>query len=98
MQTEQGDILAATLDNLVRYSVTGCAQAARRAANFLERLAELGGIDDDMRLMYGHLSEAICAKLAEPAASPQVAVPRQEFNRAWLTWEWVDGPGRQRDL
>lgn len=98
MQTEQSDILAAALDNLVRYSVTGCGQAARRAADLLERLAELGGIDDDMRRMYGHLSEAICSKLAEPATPSQEAVRRHAVNRAWLTWEWVGGHGRLRDL
>lgn len=76
MQTEQSDILAATLDNLVRYSVTGCSQAARRAAGFLERLTEVGGIDDEMRRLYGQLSEVIGAKLAEPAAPSQVVVRR----------------------
>lgn len=69
MQAEQTEIMVAALDNLVRYSVTGCGQSARRAADLLERLSEAGGVDNDMHRMYGHLSEVICAKLAEPAAS-----------------------------
>jgi hypothetical protein len=87
--------MAAALDNLVRYSVTGCGQAARRAADLLERLSEASDIDSDMRRMYGHLGESLASTLAEPA-SPAPAKPTR--GRAWLTWEWADGLGRLRGL
>lgn len=59
MQTDPTAVLAAALDNLVRYSVTGCGQAARRAADHLERLSETRSVDEDMRRMYSQLSERL---------------------------------------
>jgi hypothetical protein len=59
MQTDPTVVLAAALDNLVRYSVTGCVRAARRAAAHLERLSETRSVDDDMRRIYGQLSERL---------------------------------------
>lgn len=73
MRAEQTDILAAALDNLVRYSVTGCGQAARRAADLLDRLSEAGVVDGDMRRLYGHLSEALVSDAAEPASIARLA-------------------------
>lgn len=96
MQTEQNEILAAALDNLVRYSVTGCSLAARRAAGLLERLTEAGELDEGMRRLYGQLSEALCAGLAEHEAPTRPVAPGSR--RAWLTWEWADGLGRLRSL
>ncbi|MEW5891674.1 MAG: hypothetical protein AB1697_00815 [Pseudomonadota bacterium] len=96
MQTERSEILAAALDNLVRYSVTGCGQAARRAADLLERLSEAGELDGDMRRLYGQLSEALSAHIAEHEAPIRSLAP--EPRRAWLTWEWADGLGRLRGI
>lgn len=96
MQTEQTEILAAAFDNLVRYSVTGCGLAARRAADLLERLSEAGEVDGDMRRMYGHLSEALVSELAESEVSAHPLAPKRAPSRAWLTWEWADGLGPLR--
>lgn len=98
MQTEQSDILAAALDNLVRFSVTGCGQAARRAAGLLERLSESPEADADMRRMYSSLSEMLILAGTEPTVPIQTATTQASRAGAWLTWEWVDGLGRLRGL
>ncbi|MBI5937149.1 MAG: hypothetical protein HY850_04810 [Betaproteobacteria bacterium] len=98
MQTEQREILAAALDNLVRYSVSGCGQAARRAADLLERLSEVGEIDGDMRQMYGHLSEVLASEVDESEAPMRQPTEKLAASRAWLTWEWADGLSRLRGL
>ncbi|TCS70894.1 hypothetical protein EDC61_11347 [Sulfuritortus calidifontis] len=93
MQTEQNEIFVAALDNLVRYSVTGCGLAARRAADLLERLSETGELDGDMRRLYGYLSEILASDMAEHAAPTRAAATQAARARAWLTWEWADGLG-----
>lgn len=66
MQAEQTSLLTAALDNLARYALTGCRQAANRAADLLERLSETQALDSDTRQIYLRLSETLDGQ-GEPA-------------------------------
>ncbi len=48
-QTAQLELLSGALDNLIRHTLTGCGQTARRAAILLDRLAEAGETDSELQ-------------------------------------------------
>jgi len=47
--TAQPELLAAALDNLIRHALTGCAQAAHRAAMLLERVGQALETDTELK-------------------------------------------------
>lgn len=59
-------LLAAGLDHLLRYVLTGCRQSRRHAAYLLERAAAQGEVDADLRSLCGQMSERLADTLAAP--------------------------------
>jgi len=48
-QTAQLELLSGALDNLIRYTLTGCSQAAHRADMLLDRLGQALETDAEMQ-------------------------------------------------
>jgi len=48
-QTAQLELLSGALDNLIRYTLTGCSLAGHRAAMLLDRLGQAQETDAEMQ-------------------------------------------------
>lgn len=55
------ELYAGALCLLIRHNLTACTQAGRQAAGLLDRLADLPGIDGEIR----NLCETMAARLTE---------------------------------
>jgi|GEM_PF-1650034 len=62
-------LLAGALDLLMRHSLTGCGQAAHRAASLLERLSVRPDVDSDTRRLCERMGEALAVGMEAPRAS-----------------------------
>lgn len=58
-------LLAAALDHLLRYSLTGCAQSARHAAYLLDRLSNQDGTE----------LGALCSRMSETLSDASASHP-----------------------
>jgi hypothetical protein len=53
------ELFAGALSQLLRHDLSGCPRATRNAANLLDRLAHLPGIDDETRDLCDRMSERL---------------------------------------
>jgi hypothetical protein len=53
------ELFAGALSQLLRHELSGCPRATRNAADLLDRLAALPGIDDETRELCDRMSERL---------------------------------------
>lgn len=69
MPTLPPTLLAAALDHLLRYSLSGCAQSGHHAAYLLDRLALETGPSTELGALCVRMSETLADAPAAPAAA-----------------------------
>lgn len=58
------DLFAGALSQLLRHDLAGCPRATRQAADLLDRLARVPGLDDETR----DLCDRMCERLNDQGA------------------------------